>query len=45
MYAMRIVILAEIGQLSLQVAGIPEERLIKEFSSYDPDQSFDEGMR
>jgi len=45
MYTVRVVILAKINQLSLQVTGIPEDRLFKEFLTNGPDQSFDEGMR
>ena len=37
--------LAKFNQLSHQVTGIPEERLVKGFSTNGPDQSFDEGMR
>jgi hypothetical protein len=40
----RIVILAKIRQLSFQVAGIPEKRLVEKFSANGPDQSLDEGM-
>jgi hypothetical protein len=36
----RVVILAKISQLSLQVTRIPENRLIKEFSTNGPDQPF-----
>jgi hypothetical protein len=45
MYTVRVVILAKISQLSLQIAGIPEERLVKEFPTHGPDQSFNEWMR
>jgi len=37
--------LAKFSQLSLQVTDIPEEYLVKKFSTNGPDQSFDEGMR
>jgi len=40
MRAVRVVIFAKISQLSLQVTGIPENRLIKEFSTNGPDQPF-----
>jgi hypothetical protein len=40
MRAVRVVILAKISQLSLQVTGIPENRLTKEFSTNGPDQPF-----
>jgi len=42
MCAVQIVILAEMFQLSLQVTGIPKERLVKVLSANGPDQSFDE---
>jgi len=45
MYTVRVVIQVKINQLSLQVTGIPEERLVKKFSTNGPDQSFDKGMR
>ena len=45
MYAVRIVILAEIRQLSLQVTGIPEERLVKKFPTNGSDDSLDEEMQ
>jgi len=45
MYTVRIVIPAKIVQLALQVRGIPEERLVKEFLTNSPYQSFDERMR
>ncbi len=44
MCAVRIVMLAEIRQLSLQVIGIPEEWLVKEFSAKGSDKSLNEGM-
>ncbi|MGB5438963.1 MAG: hypothetical protein WBN90_04835, partial [Gammaproteobacteria bacterium] len=45
MYTVRVVILAKINQLSLQVTSIPEERLLKVFPPDRSNQSFDEGMR
>jgi hypothetical protein len=45
MYPVQIVILAEICQLSLRVAGIPEERLVKKFAANGFNQPIDEGMR
>ena len=32
-------------QFPLQVAGVPEECMIKMFTANGPDQPFDEGMR
>ena len=45
MCAVRIVILAEIRQLSLQVPGILKKRLVNVFPANGSDQSFDEGIR
>lgn len=35
----------EIDKLSLQVADVPEKRVIQKRSPNSPDQCFDEGMR
>jgi hypothetical protein len=45
MCAVHIVVLAEISQLSLQVTDIPEEHMVKKFSTNGSNQPFDEGMR
>ena len=45
MRAVIVVILAEIRQLSLQIAGIPEEYMVKVFAANSTDQSFDERVR
>ena len=45
MCAVHVVILAKFFQLSFQIADIPEERMVKEFSLNGPDQSFYKGMR
>jgi len=43
-YAMSVVIIAEIFQLALKVSGIPEEQMIQIFTPYRTDQAFHEGM-
>lgn len=42
---MRVVLLPESFQFSLQVIGIPEEHVVKEFAAHGSDQSLDERMR
>jgi len=37
--------LSECFQFSFEVAGIPEEHLIKVLTTYGPDQPFNEGVR
>jgi hypothetical protein len=44
-HTMSIVIVPIFFQLSLQVAGVPEERMVKEFTANGSDQPFDERMR
>jgi hypothetical protein len=44
MVAMGIVILPEARQFSLQVVGIPEERLIKKLTTDGSNQPFDKAM-
>ena len=45
MRAVRVVMLAKISQLALQVTGIPENRLVKGFVRNDPGHSSNEGER
>jgi hypothetical protein len=42
---MRIVVLLESFQFSLEIIGVPEEHMIEEFSTNGPDQSLDERVR
>ena len=42
---MRVVILPESFQFSIQVSGIPEEHMVKEFVAQGFDQSIDERLR
>jgi hypothetical protein len=42
---MSVVIVPIFFQLSLQVAGVPEERMVKMFTANGSDQPFDERMR
>jgi len=42
---MRVVILPESFQFSLQIIDIPEDRMVKEFAANGPDHSLDERMR
>jgi hypothetical protein len=42
---MSVVILSKFFQLSLQIAGIPEERMVKVFTTNRSDQSLNKGMR
>jgi len=44
-HAMRVVILPESFQFSLQIIGIPEEHMVKEFAARSSDHSLDERMR
>ncbi len=44
MYPVRVVVPEKSLQLLSKIIGIPEERLVKEFSTNGTDQSFDEGM-
>jgi hypothetical protein len=45
MNAMMVIVMLELYQLSLQVAGSPEKCVVKIFSGNGSDQSFYEGMR
>jgi len=42
---MRVVILPESFLFSLQIMGIPEEHIVKEFAAQGADQSLDERVR
>jgi hypothetical protein len=42
---MTVVIMSKLFQFPLQVAGVPEECMVKAFATSRADQSFDEGMR
>jgi len=42
---MMIIVILELSQFSLQVAGSPEQCVVKVFSANGSDQSFYEGMR
>ena len=42
---MLVVVCLEVDELSFQIAGIPEERVIKKLTANGSDQAFDEGMR
>jgi len=44
-HAMRVVILLESFQFSLQIIGIPEDHMVKEFVANGPDHSLDERVR
>ena len=44
MGTMPVVIDLEISKLSLQVAGVPEERVIEKLTTNGSDQSLDKGM-
>jgi hypothetical protein len=44
MHSVMIVVVLKLFQLSLQILGIPEHEVIKEFSAYGADQSLNEGM-
>ena len=45
MYTVRVVALPKSVQLLQKIIGIPEEGLVKKFSTNSSDQALDEGMR
>jgi hypothetical protein len=45
MHALEIEVVLKSQELAFKVNGVPEQRLVEEFSPDRPDQAFDEGMR